>query len=104
MNAIRQLGIRTLVPTVLPPMFESWLEYRDYLVENLIQDPDKRKIFRRIFKRASYDGLFLGTQIEDRWLRACVRALVVNDYHGTTIHNAYVSMRRQALDEKKMAS
>lgn len=34
-------------PTKLPPMFGSWAEYRDYLLEVLITDAERRELFQR---------------------------------------------------------
>ncbi len=56
-NTVGQLGKAfTTPPTELPPMFTSWREYRDYLVENLVTIEKDREYFRRTFAR--YDDLY----------------------------------------------
>lgn len=63
---------REIMPTKLPSLFASWLEYRDYLLEALIE-PEHWDIFRK-----RWTG-----QDEDRWHAAHVREIMVNDIDGT---------------------
>jgi predicted phosphoadenosine phosphosulfate sulfurtransferase len=75
-NAVSSSRALYHVPHELPYMFSSWGEYRDYLLENLIDDDGNKAIFRRNFK--NQDGRF-EPEI-DRELKKCqIAALLVND-------------------------
>lgn len=84
-------------PTELPFMFDTWLEYRDYLLEKLITDDNINQIFRDKFSRMDeyYEGF---PEIDEVLHRCQVAAILTNDYHmvkvthllnrpGTTIFN-----------------
>lgn len=67
-------------PRDLPPMFEDWREYRDYLAENLIEDPEIRAKFQHQFEQE--DGRFL-PEIHEKLWKMHIASLLVNDWHGT---------------------
>ena len=79
-NAARHLDVVHLVPAELPTMFESWFEYRGYLLDNLVNDPVHRQGFEQEFTRQ--DKLFVGGPWDREYLRRCVKAVVANDYHA----------------------
>lgn len=66
----------------LPYMFKSWIEYRDYLLENLITDKEHREIFRKQFKE--YEGAFR-EDIQEKLVKTQVNMILVNDYHKTKL-------------------
>jgi predicted phosphoadenosine phosphosulfate sulfurtransferase len=68
-----------IVPKDLPPVFKDWREYRDYLLENLIE-PQYRELFRRRWATGDGDG---GKQVGEQWWRLHVREIVINDIDGT---------------------
>lgn len=76
-------------PAKLPPMFTSWQEYRDYLLDNLIADPEIHAIFRRQFDQQ--DGMFMPI-VWDKLHRMHVGCLLANDYHGTKMSTFTASM------------
>jgi hypothetical protein len=45
------MGKDDFIVRELPFMFKDWREYRDYLLENLITDPEYKKIFGKAFAR-----------------------------------------------------
>lgn len=67
----------------LPFMFRDWIEYRDYLLEELIEDRHKQK-FVRFFERQQrqYDGL-----LGDKLYRAQVQSIIINDYDCVKLKN-----------------
>tara|TARA_R110000803_G_scaffold39600_1_gene85432 strand:+ start:4203 stop:5366 length:1164 start_codon:yes stop_codon:yes gene_type:complete len=71
-------------PDDLPYMFESWSDYRDHLLENLIKEEIK-PFFIKKFKK--YDKAFHQTPIYIKAMKICVKALLINDYHSTTMDN-----------------
>lgn len=70
----------------LPFMFDSWLEYRDYLLDNLITNPTTRKTFYDGFAR--YDKNF-GDWLPDRDVlyKTEISTILTNDYFFTKMRN-----------------
>ncbi len=81
-NTVGQMQNDFFKPTELPPMFESWIEYRDYLLEHLILDPKIRETFRRQF--ASMDKSYT-PEVLDALVRTEIACILVNDYHFTKL-------------------
>ena len=78
-NASKHLKLSMLRPTVLPRAFESWLEYRDYLLKHLVEpDSEMRKGFDTNFGRR--DRKYLGTPFERSYLMCCVDVILKYDY------------------------
>ena len=71
----------------LPFMFESWIEYRDYLLEKLIPVDHRRK-FLKDFART--DKEFEEFKNFDSIVREECNAIILNDYTGTRVHNIIV--------------
>lgn len=67
----------------LPYMFADWTEYRDYLLENLIPDNEAKASFKRHFR--SIDRFYTDTEIKTALAQVCVKAILKNDWHSTTI-------------------
>lgn len=62
-NTVGQMQQQFYAPKTLPFMFSSWLEYRDYLLENLIEDTEIRGKMTRQF--ASSLKMFLPHPLKD---------------------------------------
>lgn len=73
------------IPKELQYMFKDWKEYRDYLLDNLITDKAIRDDFLHQFSKL--DSLYIHNLIKIHMFRACVNALLLNDYHKTKIGN-----------------
>lgn len=78
----------------LPYMFKTWKEYRDYLLENLFDDEEKKKVFRRRFRTmdaVQADGKYVsskGLLITDRQVaKVQIDSILCNDYEGTKMHD-----------------
>src|SRR6266704_5263301 len=69
-----------IIPKTLPPAFADWLEYRDYLLENLVT-PDNQEKFRRLWARKDMGELY-----QDH-----VRGLIINDIDNTKLHATNVA-------------
>src|SRR5690606_7964494 len=68
----------------LPFMFKDWLEYRNYLLEKIIQPKHK--------------DLFLGrwkNQHGDTWYKSHVKEMLVNDFDGTINGNTSARVRKE---------
>ena len=89
-NAVSKVREAYRVPDQLPWMFQSWREYRDYLLDNLIDAPEVRERFRDQFDR--WDKVFRieEPKVELDLMKHCIAALLVNDYEGTK-HECYMS-------------
>ena len=71
-------------PKELPYMFESWSEYRDYLLENLIKKELVPHFKRKFLK---FDKSYYETPVYTKAMQICIKALLKNDYHSTTMQN-----------------
>ena len=74
-------------------MFADWGEYRDYLLENLIDDKDfgKRRLSPRARLRnqfAKIDIKYPDTMVRNSLAKSCCQAIIQNDWHQTKISNA----------------
>lgn len=81
-NTIGQLKESWNAPKELPWMFKDWWEYRDYLIDYFITEPDKQDYYRKTFAR--YDQRYEGKDLEEL-VKTQIAALMVNDYHGVKL-------------------
>ena len=77
----------------LPVAFASWAEYKNYLIDNVV-DPSKREIFDRI----CHNEIYLQYPDKDKIDKSLVQVILANDYEGTKIHNLMSSLR---IEKKK---
>lgn len=79
-NTVGQMKKDFTVPKVLPFMFKDWAEYRDHLIENLVEEPWKREAFHKLFRDtcSRYVDAILPKLHKEQ-----VKAVMVDDYHGT---------------------
>jgi len=69
----------------LPYMFSDWPEYRDYLVDKLIQTDERRALFKKKFKWM--DEKFEDMALSDERYKSEVLCILANDYHFTKLNN-----------------
>lgn len=70
----------------LPFMFKSWREYRDYLLDNLIEDKENHATFKKNFDKA--DEVFTFDKSADKSAcKVAITSILKNDYHMTTFNN-----------------
>lgn len=69
----------------LPFMFKDWPEYRDYLVENLIQGDERKEIYRKKF--AWMDEKFADMALADERHKSEILCILANDFHFTKLDN-----------------
>ena len=69
----------------LPFMFRDWAEYRDYLVDNLVQTDERRAIFRRKF--ADMDRAYKGMANEHERFKSEILCILANDFEFTKLDN-----------------
>ena len=86
-NTAGQLRESAFEVKELPAMFKDWAEYRDYLLENLIADPDHRAKYARAFARddetyADFEGI-------DGLLRIHVATVLANDTELTKLRTGH---------------
>lgn len=72
-------------PKELPFMFKDWKEYRDYLLENLIEDEAIQEKMRNKFKHL--DKKYYGYTNIQRMYKVCISTILSNDYHFTKLRN-----------------
>ncbi|MGE3919043.1 MAG: phosphoadenosine phosphosulfate reductase family protein, partial [Hyphomicrobiaceae bacterium] len=86
-SSAKHLKTDFFIPDKLPPMFTSWAEYRDHLVENLAPE-EHRPYYRRTFKKD--DERFL-PHVHLKLHRIHIQCVLVNDYHGSKLANSYMN-------------
>jgi len=69
----------------LPFMFSSWKEYRDYLVDNLIQTEERKTLFNKKF--SDLDKKFDGMALSEVRHKNEILSILANDWHFTKIDN-----------------
>lgn len=80
-----KMGPEDYFPSTLPPMFGSWREYRDYLLEKLIENEEWRKNFRSTF--AMHDEIFGEHRSDEQIGRMHVTSILCNDHEGVKLGN-----------------
>jgi hypothetical protein len=71
-------------PAELPFMFSSWREYRDYLLEKLVQEPHRKAMKKRFLRM---DVRYEGMKTRRFMYKAQITSILVNDYYMTKIDN-----------------
>ena len=97
-NAMSKAADSFRPPKELPWMFESWTEYRDYLLEHLIVDPEMREGFRRQFVR--WDDKF-EDEAQAKLIHMEIAALLVHDFEGTKF-KTFVAANGQFLKDRNV--
>lgn len=69
----------------LPRAFNNWPEFRDYLVEHLIEPEEKREIYRAKFREM--DSFFDRLRDKTPLHKVQVRSILVGDWEFTKLHN-----------------
>lgn len=72
-------------------MFKSWAEYRDYLLEHLIENPKHKAWFATKF--AAQDAGFL-PEVHEKLHKMHIASILVNDNEGTKMRTFYASNGR----------
>ena len=86
-NAAKHMG-KYLVPLEVPVGFEDWKDYRDYLVDNLVENEETREVFRRMFKKGEK---FEGTIHEETYMISCVGVVIRGDTLGKELDHYLAS-------------
>lgn len=77
----------------LPFMFRSWMEYRDYLLEHLIINPDYR---RKMMLQFVWDDMLYNNalgekyKIGDKYIKVHISSIMTNDVYLTKTRNYHV--------------
>ncbi len=99
-NAIKHLKNDSLEPPkTLPFMFESWLEYRDYLLKHLITDDDVKAKMQRRFALA--DEKLVGTEFEVDLYKEEILTILINDHYFTKLNNFCSSYDKINITRKR---
>jgi predicted phosphoadenosine phosphosulfate sulfurtransferase len=96
-NSVTHIGNEFLCPHDLPFMFETWRDYRDYLLENLISDKQNKDDLAKMF--ASDDGKYDDNALVDL-VRKQISIIMTNDFHGTkmgSFHSSHLNNRKNRI-------
>lgn len=88
-NTAGHLKADMFSPKTLPPMFSSWREYRDFLLDKLIEDPEIKAKFAKHFTMD--DARYEDPGVLAALCRIQIGAILVNDYHGTKMSSFHAS-------------
>ena len=91
-----KMGKADYFPRSLPFMFQNWGEYRDFLLEKLIDNPDWKKGFKTIF--AKHDLMFKEGRGE-RMYKEHINAILTNDWEHVKLGN--FERRPENIDYKR---
>lgn len=97
----QKMGFEDYIPRELPFMFFSWEQYRDYLLEKLIEDEDWRRRFRQWFQRIAED---VPEKDQVTAAKVGVRAILINDWEGITLHAFWQTHARDRPNRRRMPS
>jgi predicted phosphoadenosine phosphosulfate sulfurtransferase len=86
------------VPDALPPAFNSWKEYRDYLFDLLITEKEWRRRFLKEF--AQQEELFADTHLAEKMYRVHVNSILINDWE--LIKTKAFRFSPEALDIRRL--
>lgn len=93
-----KLGAADYFVADLPPMFATWAEYRDYLLEKLIDKPEWRASMAKGFARQDRD---YGDEMGDRLWKMHVNSILTNDWEGIKVANLENNHKVRAIKERK---
>ncbi len=79
-----KMGFADYFPKEVPPMFSGWREYRDHLLDKLIEDEDWKERFKKNFARMELD---LAGHNEKGMYKCQARAVLCNDWEGVKMDN-----------------
>jgi len=91
-----KLGKDNYFPKELPFMFKDWEEYRDFLLEKLIDNPDWKTKFKKMFAR--HDETYK-EHIPGKMYKEHINAILTNDWEFVKIGN--FERRPENIDYKK---
>ena len=80
-----KMGVADYFIHELPFMFKDWAEYRDYLLDKLIEDPDWHAGFKKEFVRQ--EKLYGETEVAVEMRRNHINSLLTNDWEHIKLSN-----------------
>jgi predicted phosphoadenosine phosphosulfate sulfurtransferase len=108
-----QMGQDQYVPEQLPYMFKDWREYRNYLLDKMVDDPEHELGFKREFFTQDLMCEHLDDATRQRVHKGHVRGILTNDWEATTVlantreqvsypeHNELMKAKKEQLRKQK---
>lgn len=81
----------------LPYMFESWEEYRDYLLDGLITDEANKQKFIKRWNSKMVTDLLVCDSWKTAFMKNCVRQILKNDFEHTLFNNFFINQNTTEL-------
>jgi predicted phosphoadenosine phosphosulfate sulfurtransferase len=104
-NTFKNVSTSYAAPKTLPFMFETWQEYRDYLVANLTDEQHRPTFYKRFERDNNFLKKFEAV-LDEETIKAFyimqVSCVLLNDYYFTNMDNFLVSLS-QKLTPKAVA-
>lgn len=95
-----KMGLDDYFPTELPFMFDSWEQYRDYLLDHLIEKEDWRESMGRRFRRQQAR---MHPSVHPAMFEMQVKSILVNDWEGILPNNWTMTVPRHLRDVTKLS-
>ncbi len=90
-DAEGKIGSQTQIVSELPPMFVSWQAYRDYLLEEMIHDEDRRRKMRDKFIWAEQYMENTTEKIQAALLKCEVQSIIRHDWDSELVYTFVTS-------------
>ena len=100
-DTVGKLGKEDHYVKELPFMFSDWVEYRDYLLENLIKREDERQIFKNAFER--FDNKYKKYIDMEKIAQLEITCIISNDLYMVKLKNAERQQDFIAADKRRIA-
>lgn len=71
----------------LPYMFKDWEEYRDYLLEHIIDSEERREKLRKNWDSPTTRTCIVCDLWKEHFMRVCIKQILKNDFEGTLMAN-----------------
>ena len=75
----------------LPYMFKDWEEYRDFLLDGLIADEERKAAFRKQWDSKLVRECIVCDAWKEAFMRTCIKQILKNDFEGTIFINFYMN-------------
>jgi predicted phosphoadenosine phosphosulfate sulfurtransferase len=88
-------GMADYFPKQLPYMFLNWQEYRDHLLDNLVEEefrPHFIKQFQRMKVYEDYDN-----RMYKKTMKVQINAILTNDWEGVKVNDALLKLEYKAV-------
>jgi len=101
-HAATKAGKTNYFPKTLPYMFKDWREYRNFLLEKLVTNPEHKLGFKKTFFSQDLQFEHFSNRKYTSILKAHVRGILANDWENSSIlHNLWINNESEETQKAK---